>query len=60
VPVRLTEAELDCFESQLNVLADLPEWQELSLAVVAPLARIRAVTVCSEIEYLSYLLDDVR
>jgi len=40
------------------VLAALAERQELSLAV-APLAQIRADAVCSEIEYLSYLLDDV-
>jgi hypothetical protein len=56
----LTEAELDCRESQLHALADLAEWHELSSAVVAPLVRVRADAVGSEIEYLGYLLDAVR
>lgn len=58
VAVRLTEEELDCRESQLHALAVLAEWHELSPAVVAPLAQIRADAVGSEIEYLGYLLDE--
>jgi hypothetical protein len=58
--VRLTEAELDCRESQLHSLADLAEWHELSSAVVAPLVQVRSDAVGSEIEYLGYLLDAVR